>query len=180
MGLRFKYKNTCPVVFLTTTVVNHLNLFDDDGKYQILIENLRFYLDKYRMKVIAYVLMPGHFHLIIYNLQLNSVSMFMAGVKKSSAIRLKRYLKEIGHRKLLAEFGTAASGYKRQKHKIWMDRFDAVSLYSLPVLRTKMDYIHSNPVRKGLVKQITDWRYSSARDYYDDTPGPIPIWKEWF
>lgn len=180
MGLRFKYKNTCPVIFLTTTVVNHLDLFDSDDKYRILIENLRFYLEKYQMRVIAYVLMPDHFHLIIYNLGLNSVSMFMGGIKKSSAIRLKRYLKKTGDRKFLPTFSTAALRYKRQKHKIWMDRFDAVSLYSLPVLRTKIDYIHSNPVRQGLVEEITDWPYSSAKDYYNDTPGPILIWKESF
>jgi len=180
MGLRFKYKNTCPVIFLTTTIVNRLNLFDSNDKYQILIENLRFYLDKYQMKVIAYVLMPNHFHLIIYNLGLNSLSMFMGGIKKGSAIRLKRYLKERGDTRFLPAFSIAASGYKGQKHKVWMDRFDAVSLYSLPVLRTKIDYIHSNPVRKGLVEEITNWPYSSARDYYSDTPGTIAIWREWF
>jgi len=31
-----------------------------------------------------------------------------------------------------------------------------------------MDYIHNNPVKAGLVENITDWRYSSARNYYLD------------
>ena len=39
----------------------------------------------------------------------------------------------------------------------------------------KIDYIHFNPVKKGLVKEIEDWKYSSAADYYSDVKGFIDI-----
>jgi len=35
------------------------------------------------------------------------------------------------------------------------------------------DYIHKNPVSAGLVKQITDWEYSSARDYFGRRDGSL-------
>jgi len=47
------------------------------------------------------------------------------------------------------------------------------------VLREKLNYIHHNPVRSGLVLNAEDWQWSSARDYNTDTNGAIPVWKEW-
>jgi len=36
------------------------------------------------------------------------------------------------------------------------------------ILIQKMEYIHQNPVRNGLVDEPEHWRYSSARNYYAD------------
>jgi putative transposase len=42
----------------------------------------------------------------------------------------------------------------------------------------KINYVHNNPVRRGLVAQPTDWRWSSARWYDGDRTGPPidPLW----
>ncbi len=39
----------------------------------------------------------------------------------------------------------------------------------------KVEYIHQNPVRRGLVKRSTDWPWSSARWYAGDRSGPVTI-----
>ncbi|MFI4859668.1 MAG: hypothetical protein ACIAXF_03185, partial [Phycisphaerales bacterium JB063] len=42
----------------------------------------------------------------------------------------------------------------------------------LPVM---LDYIHQNPVRRGLVERADDWVWSSARWYRDGTAGPCVV-----
>ena len=61
------------------------------------------------------------------------------------------------------------------KYKLWKDRFDDLIVTSPKVLETKINYIHLNPVRAGLVKEMIDWKYSSARNYYLDDDSLICI-----
>ncbi len=43
--------------------------------------------------------------------------------------------------------------------------------------RTKFDYLHENPCRKGLVSRAEDWRYSSARFWLGNgnEPADVPM-----
>lgn len=43
------------------------------------------------------------------------------------------------------------------------------------MLKEKLDYIHMNPVRKGLIDSSRDWRYSSFRNYFLDNDSIITI-----
>jgi putative transposase len=49
--------------------------------------------------------------------------------------------------------------------RLWQDRFDDVAIITKKVAQTKLNYIHQNPVRAGLVENAEDWKYSSARFY---------------
>jgi len=41
-------------------------------------------------------------------------------------------------------------------------------LWSIAVIKQKLDYIHNNPVEAGFVTQPEHWKYSSARNFADD------------
>ena len=62
---------------------------------------------------------------------------------------------------------------------IWQQRYDRVAVYSESVFRRKLEYIHNNPIRAGMVAQAHEWPWSSAGAYVSNDPGPIPVWKEW-
>lgn len=51
-------------------------------------------------------------------------------------------------------------------YRLWKDRFDYLMIITEKTLKIKIDYIHNNPVKAGLVENFTDWKYSSARNYY--------------
>lgn len=52
------------------------------------------------------------------------------------------------------------------EHKgIWQERFDDVAIYTLEQFRIKLNYIHMNPVKAGLVGEAERYEYSSARDW---------------
>lgn len=63
--------------------------------------------------------------------------------------------------------------------KIWQDRYDRQVIYTEKVLTRKIDYIHHNPVKAGLVDKPEDWYYSSAADYAGREKGPVLVWKDW-
>ena len=54
---------------------------------------------------------------------------------------------------------------KLRPQKFWQHRFDDVYITSEDVFAVKLDYIHYNPVKAGLVAKPEDWRYSSSGFY---------------
>jgi len=60
----------------------------------------------------------------------------------------------------------AKSGHKGEsRHQVWQEGFHPQAITSEEMLRQKLEYIHFNPVKIGLVDCPADWRYSSARNY---------------
>ncbi len=57
-------------------------------------------------------------------------------------------------------------------------RFDDLIIQTESQLKIKMEYIHNNPVKAGLVQKAEDWMYSSAADWLTSGSGLIKIDKE--
>jgi hypothetical protein len=51
---------------------------------------------------------------------------------------------------------------KDRKHRFWQGGTHPEAIYTQHFWREKIDYIHANPIRKGLVAEAHHWRYSSA------------------
>ncbi|MEX2592814.1 MAG: hypothetical protein WD426_08565 [Anditalea sp.] len=49
--------------------------------------------------------------------------------------------------------------------QFWTHDNHAIELYRTEMIKTRMNYIHENPVRAGLVEEEEDYLYSSARNY---------------
>ena len=58
--------------------------------------------------------------------------------------------------------------YEDQKRKFWMKRFDDEVIRNQNMFLVKLNYIHNNPVKSGLVEKPEDYKYSSARNYLLD------------
>jgi putative transposase len=65
------------------------------------------------------------------------------------------------------------------RYNLWKPRFDDLVVWSGKQFKIKTEYIHNNPVKAGLVRDATEYEYSSARYWLLGEPGPIPIDKEW-
>ena len=68
---------------------------------------------------------------------------------------------------------------KENEYKLWKPRFDDLIITTEKLLKIKMDYIHNNPVKAGLVANAVDWKYSSAVDWLTDKEGLVKIDKEY-
>lgn len=166
MGLRFRQEGYTQINFITTSVIKFVPLFLEDRHWRIIIDNLNFYRNKYGFKLLGYVIMPEHVHFLLCLPSKSSISAIMRDIKKFSSSMILGQLEKERDISRLEIFGTAALPYRKQRHKVWMDRFDNVAIFTQPVLKIKLDYIHNNTVRRGLVREPAQWIYSSARNYY--------------
>jgi putative transposase len=109
----------------------------------------------------AYVLMPEHVHLLVYPGDPQQISRFLQAVKEPVARKAIRYLKSNAPAWLARV--TVREG-PRLRHRFWQPGggYDR-NITSAAALRAAIDYIHANPVRRGLVANVEDWEWSSAR-----------------
>ena len=68
---------------------------------------------------------------------------------------------------LLKQFEFFKSVHKGgRRHQVWQEGFHPRAITTEDMLRQKIDYIHYNPVKLGLVDRPEYWLYSSARNYF--------------
>jgi REP element-mobilizing transposase RayT len=103
-----------------------------------------------------------------------SLSDLMRDFKKFTSTKIRRQLqeeKQSDSLEILLRNAERVGRKKRQVFKLWMDRFDDIVIHDDAMLVTKVEYIHNNPVKAGLVAAPEDWYYSSAGDYMGIRPG---------
>jgi len=67
---------------------------------------------------------------------------------------------------MLKIFKDAAFKHKRNsEYQFWTHENHAEYIYSNKFIEQKIDYIHNNPVRAGIIEKPEEYRYSSAKDY---------------
>ena len=113
------------------------------------LEALDLARDKHGIHLWAYVIMPEHAHVLFWpEREEYSVGSILKTIKQSVARKAIRYLRE----KNPAGLKLLATGHKESPYRFWMDGGgDDRNVQSLGALRKMVDYIHNNPVRRGLV-----------------------------
>jgi REP element-mobilizing transposase RayT len=108
----------------------------------------------------AYVIMHDHTHLLTDNArEMKEVLRFVIGI---SAKRVIDHLKANGHESSLAKLRIQEREDK-QKHSVYEHHPNAIRITGEDAFMQKVNYIHLNPVRAGLVDNPDDYLYSSAR-----------------
>ena len=108
--------------------------------------------------------MPEHVHLLVYpGEHPDRMSAFLQAVKQPVARQAMQHLATAAPDWL--ERLTVREG-QRIRRRFWQPGggYDR-NITSMETLRAMIDYIHANPVRRGLVARAEDWDYSSARWY---------------
>ena len=165
--------------FVTATVMDFARVFSlGEHYYTILRDSLQFLLREHHAKLLAYVFMPSHVHLVVHFPQNEGISDFMRDFKKYTSTRTRQQLEMDGYTEWLDQLRQNAAG-RRQVFKLWMDRFDDLVLFGERQIRIKVAYIHANPVRAGLVDECEQWRYSSAVNYSTGDHSFIHVYAEW-
>jgi putative transposase len=119
---------------------------------------------KHQVDLWAWVLMPEHVHLIVSAREPGPViGKFQATLKERVARQAIQWLEEKAPN-WVPKF-TVREG-DRVRRRFWQPGggYDR-NIESVETLYKMLDYIHLNPVRRGLVQRTTDWEWSSARYY---------------
>lgn len=109
--------------------------------------------------------MPEHVHLLVLPTDSESnVSRLLARIKQPFSKAIKQILVE--HRSTLLTSLTVRERPGKTCFRFWQEGpgFDR-NLFTAKAVEAAIDYIHVNPVKRGLCKRAVDWKWSSARFY---------------
>ena len=119
------------------------------------------------MRLLAFCLMPNHFHLVLWPREDGDLGRHLQWLLTA---HVRRYHRMRGPR---------SSGH------VWQGRFKAFPIEQDVHLLTVMRYVERNPLRARLVARAEDWQWSSAwrgrprhaRDLLSDGPADVP--RDW-
>ncbi|HAX47358.1 MAG TPA: transposase [Ignavibacteria bacterium] len=173
MRSTYKIHNPDGVFFITSTIVDWIQVFKSEKYYEILFESIRYSQLNKDLKLFAYVFLPDHFHLVVSGKDLSNT---FKSIKGFSAKEIIKELNRESSTNLLNRFRMLKMGYKtKSEFQVWQESFHPKELLTEEILQQKVDYIHMNPVRKGLVDKPEDWKYSSAGYYATGVNGLLHL-----
>lgn len=106
------------------------------------------------VKLLGYVLMPEHVHLVIWPPLDTRLGVLIGQMKARSAQGILRSWK--GEIPRILSRGQAA-----QQHQVFQRRCYDHNCRTVDTVKEKIEYCHKNPVTRGLVKSPEEWRWSS-------------------
>ena len=137
-------------------VLNRANgrqrLFDDDGDYAAFERVLHEAHQRIAMRVLAYCVMPNHWHLVLWPYRDGDLSRFMSWLTLTHTQRWHAYQQTVG------------TGH------LYQGRFKSFVVQTDEHFLTVCRYVERNALRAGLVARAEDWRWSSVwQTTYGDT-----------
>ncbi len=167
------------IYYVTTVTQNRLPLFVEASFIILLYDSLHYYRHKLTFKLLGYVFMPDHIHLLLWPLGEATISDIMRDYKKFTATRIVRQAEVENRVDWLNAFAEAGQTTGRAENKVWQDSFWDKIIYTERFLRQKLNYIHRNPIRAGLVTDVEKYPYSSYRNYVLGDDSLIKMNTDW-
>ncbi len=162
---RYKILNENYPYFITSCVVGKLPLLLNPKINSIIIDGLRFLIKERSIRLYAYVIMPDHIHFIAEG---KDLAKHVSSFKSFTARRIIDHLEEENFEDTLASLRNNKLKHKiDREYQLWSEGFHPKQISSDLIMEQKINYIHHNPVKAGLVATELDWEYSSARFYID-------------
>ena len=138
-------------------------------------------------RLIAFVFMPEHVHLHLLVLPENlhsKVSRLLARTKQPASKQIRELL-EANNSDLIRQL-TVQERQGKFCFRFWQEGpgFDR-NIFSAEAISSSIDYIHTNPVKRGLCRNAVDYKWSSARFHLQSIIDPdLPVLHspdpEWF
>ncbi len=159
---RYRFHSDGAVFFVTFSVVQWLPVFVSVGACKILADSLNHCHREKGLRTNAYVIMPSHFHAIVFHVGFDAkrLETVLTDLRKFTGRQLCDFCAKQMPRCFGEVFQQSAGEDRRRR--FWQPSRHPEQLESESFWRQKLDYLHENPCRKGLVRRANDWRFSSA------------------
>jgi REP-associated tyrosine transposase len=132
-------------IFFITTNLNRGERLFDVPEYQIILGTIVSSRQRLGCLLCGYVLMPDHWHALIATQHPLTISSVLQDIKRISSLKINRLRKTKG---------------SRWQHQFW-DRF----VRHPKEFTERLEYMHYNPVRRGLAIYPEQWRWSSVNNF---------------
>ncbi len=155
---------------LTFSCYRRMPLLTNDSWREKLARCVEAAGKQWAMELVGFVFMPEHVHLLVYPTAVEpSIGGYLAGIKQPFSKRIKEVL--VGQRSRLLAKLTVRERPDKECFRFWQEGpgFDR-NLFSPDAITASLEYIHNNPVSRGVCRRAVDWKWSSARYYLDVPP----------
>jgi len=132
---------------------NRQNIFFERENYLHFLRLVRQYLTPETVEILAYCLMPNHYHLLV-QFQAGSLSEPMKALSLAYTKGMNARYHRVG--------------------SLFQGRFCSILVDREPYLVHLARYIHLNPVKAGLVRHPKEWEFSSYQEYAGLRQGTLP------
>jgi hypothetical protein len=171
MSLHTHQSDLHEIYFCTVTCYKWLPLIEEANTYYSVYRWFH-HLKHDGCFVLAYVIMPNHFHVLLYPTHTGtSLDKLVGDGKRFMAYDIVNSLKKQGKESILAILRDGVDKHEKLKgklHQVFQLSFDARKCHDMKLLEQKMDYIHHNPVKGkwSLAGDFAMYQHSSA-SYYE-------------
>jgi putative transposase len=157
---KFQISRDSQALYITIVTKDRLPVFRTDALKIVACRAIDEARNSGGFLLFAYVIMLDHMHLLTNCLDTSAeVLRYRKGI---TGRRVIDYLKEKNYETSLAKL--RHKDWKRKhSYSLWQQEKTVFSIYSEAMFMQKVNYIHLNPVRAGLVESAVDYRWSSAR-----------------
>lgn len=169
MSTGYKIADQEGVYYLTFQIVGWVDIFTRKVYKDIVVESLKHCQEHKDLEIYAFVIMSNHIHLMVRS-GLGDLSGTIRDFKNYTS---KKFLEVINDKResrrdwMKVVFKYHGKYKKNQNFQIWTHENHAEYIYSQKFIEQKIEYIHKNPVKAGIVEKPEDYLYSSARNYAD-------------
>ena len=155
---------------LTFSCFHRLPLLTNDSWRQRLVRCIDAAGQQTGIKLAAFVFMPEHVHLLVVPWSAEpEIDRYLALIKQPFSKSIKELL--VNSKSSLIDRLTVEERPGKSCFRFWQEGpgYDR-NLNTPTSIEAAIDYIHRNPVRRGLVTRAIDWKWSSASWYLLDPP----------
>ena len=149
-----RYQQTGDLHFVTFSCYHRQRYLGTATARDLFEQSLETMRIRYDFCVFGYVIMPEHVHLLVGEPRKIILATALQALKLSVAV-------------------------KRHERPFWQHRYYDFNVYTAPKHIEKLQYMHRNPVKRGLATAPQDWRWSSFRHYATGELGMVEIESRW-
>jgi len=159
---------------LTFSCYRGIPLLSKERSCRWLLQALQLGREKEQFHLWAYVIMPEHVHLLLWPKKDATISEILTTLKQSVSKRAVLWIKQNAPQFLPRLEDTQPNG--KRSYRFWQrgGGYDR-NLRSVADIHEKIEYIHANPVRRGLVATPDAWQWSSCLAWQTGRDEPITI-----
>ena len=132
---------------------NREAIFANDRNYLFLLRRVKSFLSNYPLSMVAYCLMPNHYHLLLRPEEDGALSPFV--------------------QRLFSSYTQAFNKQQRRSGTLFEGRAKSVLVDADEYVLHLCRYIHLNPVKAGLVADPGEWPYSNYLEWVERRRGNL-------
>jgi len=172
---QYRIRSDSAVYYVTFTVAEWLPVFVSEAACRILTDSLNFCHENKGLRTNAYVIMPTHMHAIFFHKDFDPrrLTRSLADFRKFTGRSLSDFCAQQMPRCFTETLRRAAPADRERR--FWQPSRHPEAIQSESFWQVKLDYLHANPCRRGLVRRADHWRFSSAAWYVSDGQEPCEV-----